>query len=89
MSKLDAATAAYREVAQQLETEQQNVVAAIITARRAGGTPSVVAKHSPFTDSYVRQLSRKHGLPPGSPGPKAGKDSPSNRPAEAADAGEG
>ena len=66
MDELEAVardTARYRETGAAHEQSRAAVTASVLAAMRARRRPTVVAAASPFTETYVRKLARKHGIP--------------------------
>lgn len=72
MTKLDQATATYRETEEAHKEARTEAVIAVVDALRAGKSPTEVTQRSPFTAAYVRQIARKNGIEPAKPGPKKG-----------------
>ncbi|MFH9072686.1 hypothetical protein [Streptomyces alboflavus] len=72
MTKLDKATASYREAKAVHDAAQKAAAAAVVEALRAGERPTDVTARSPFTAAYVRRIARDNGIEPAKPGPKKG-----------------
>lgn len=70
LAALDAATARYEETKTTHEAAQDEAIAAVVAALKAGVGPTVVADRSPFTAAYVRRLARGANVPPARPGKK-------------------
>ncbi|MGA6223484.1 hypothetical protein ACPESV_24500 [Streptomyces umbrinus] len=70
LTKLDKATAQYRETEEAHKDARTEAVIAVVDALRSGETPTEVTRRSPFTAAYVRQIARKNGIEPAKPGPK-------------------
>lgn len=70
LADLDTATERYEQAKTALEAAQEDVIAKVVAALRAGEMPTVVAKRSPFTEAYVRKIARDHNIPPAKPGKK-------------------
>lgn len=72
MTKLDQATARYRETEAAHNAARDAAVEAVVDALKADARPTDVTVRSPFTAAYVRQIARKNGIEPAKPGPKKG-----------------
>ena len=72
MTKLDKATARYRETEAAHDSARDKAIEAVVDALEAGERPTDVTARSPFTAAYVRQIARKNGIEPAKPGPKKG-----------------
>lgn len=70
MTKLDEATARYRETEDAHDKARDSATAAVVEALRAGERPTDVTNRSPFTAAYVRRIARENGIEPAKPGPK-------------------
>jgi hypothetical protein len=64
LARLDAETRRFRRTSKAHDKQRDATVAAVVAALRAGALPTDVADHSPFSDRYVRNLARAHGLGP-------------------------
>jgi hypothetical protein len=67
---LRAAASRYRDTASDHEKARLAAIEAVLSALKAGITPTEVERLSPFTGAYVRRLARENGIPPAAPGPK-------------------
>ncbi|MGY6019575.1 hypothetical protein [Streptomyces spinosirectus] len=72
MTKLDKATAHYRETEAAHNTARDKAIEAVVEALEEGARPTDVTAHSPFTAAYVRRIARENGIEPAKPGPKKG-----------------
>lgn len=72
MTKLDKATARYRETEAAHDESREAATEAVVEALRAGERPTDVTARSPFTAAYVRRIARDNGIEPARPGPKKG-----------------
>lgn len=72
LTRLDEATAHYRETEKAHDEARDAAVAAVVEALRAGERPTDVTSRSPFTAAYVRRIARENGIEPAKPGPKKG-----------------
>jgi hypothetical protein len=64
LAKLDLETRRFRRTEKAHDMQRDATVAAVIAALQAGARPTDVAEHSPFSDRYVRDVARTHGLAP-------------------------
>jgi hypothetical protein len=62
-ARILAKKARYEETEAAHQAARDEIVDAIIAALRAGKHPTEVSEWSPFSDTYVRGLARKHGIP--------------------------
>lgn len=72
MTKLDQATARYRETEAAHNTARDKAIEAVVEALEGGARPTDVTARSPFTAAYVRRIARDNGIEPAKPGPKKG-----------------
>jgi len=70
MTKLDQATARYRETEAAHNTARDEAIEAVVDALESGARPTDVTARSPFTAAYVRRIARDNGIEPAKPGPK-------------------
>lgn len=70
LTKLDQATAHYRETEAAHDKARDAAATAVVEALRAGERPTDVTNRSPFTAAYVRRIARENGIEPAKPGPK-------------------
>lgn len=70
MTKLDKATARYRETEAAHSAARDAAVEAVVNALEAGERPTDVTARSPFTAAYIRRIARENGIEPAKPGPK-------------------
>jgi hypothetical protein len=61
---MDEQEKAIRAWTARYQESRQGMIAAIMTALRAGERPTDVSAWSPFTAAYVRKLAREHGVAP-------------------------
>lgn len=64
LARLEAETRRFRRTKARHEEQRQATVAAVVFALEAGALPTEVAARAPFTDRYVRDIAREHGLAP-------------------------
>lgn len=64
LARLDTETRRFRRTGKAHDKQRTATVAAVVAALQAGALPTDVAEHSPFSDRYVRNLAREHGLAP-------------------------
>jgi hypothetical protein len=62
MTKLDKATARYRETEEAHKDARTEAVMAVVDALRSGARPTDVTNRSPFTAAYVRRIARENGI---------------------------
>jgi hypothetical protein len=72
LAELEAETRRFRRTDKAHTVQREATVAAVVTALRAGARPTDVAKRSPFSDRYVRDVAREHGLAPRRKGAASG-----------------
>lgn len=80
LDALRAATRRYEETKAVHEAARDAAASAVVTALRAGATPTAVTGASPFTDAYVRKIARENGIAPAKPGIKPGQRNSKRKP---------